>query len=36
MPLELDLGPSARAFHDESRGWPKVDRPAEPAPGGHR
>lgn len=27
MPTELDLGPSARAFRDEVRGWLEVNRP---------
>jgi hypothetical protein len=28
MPAELDLGPSARAFRDEVRGWLEANRPA--------
>ena len=29
MPTELDLGPSARAFRDEVRGWLEANRPEE-------
>jgi alkylation response protein AidB-like acyl-CoA dehydrogenase len=29
MPMELDLGPSARAFRDEVRGWLEANRPEE-------
>ena len=29
MPTELDLGPSARAFGDEVRGWLEANRPEE-------
>ena len=29
MPMELDLGPSARAFRDEVRGWLEANRPED-------
>ena len=29
MPMDLDLGPSARAFRDEVRGWLEANRPEE-------
>ena len=29
MPMELDLGPSARGFRDEVRGWLEANRPEE-------
>jgi alkylation response protein AidB-like acyl-CoA dehydrogenase len=29
MPMELDLGPSARAFRDEVRGWLEANGPEE-------
>jgi hypothetical protein len=36
MPAELDLGPSARAFRDEVRGWLEANRPEELAGVGGR
>jgi hypothetical protein len=29
MSMELDVGPSARAFRDEVRGWLEANRPEE-------